>query len=45
MSVVSIENVRTYVFERAIVKQKLGRNITQPAIIRDRNCRVEKIYF
>ena len=35
MSVVSIGNVRTYVFERAIVKQKLGRNITQSAIIKD----------
>ena len=46
MSMVSIGNVRTsllglhcYVFERAIVKQNQGRNITQPAIIRDRNYR------
>ena len=41
MSVVSIGNVRT----RAIVKQKQGRNITQSAIIRGRNYRVDLIYF
>ena len=27
----------SYVFERAIMKVKLGRNITQSAIIKDRN--------
>ena len=31
----------TYVFKRAIMKQKLGRNITQSAVIKARNYRVD----
>ena len=44
MSVVSIGNIRTsltYVFERVITKQKLRRNITESAVIKDRNYRVD----
>ena len=45
MSVVSIGNVMTslmYLKEQQC-KQKLGRKITQSAIIKDRNYRVDKI--
>ena len=47
MSVVSIGNVMTslmYLKEQQC-KQKLGRKITQSAIIKDRNYRVDKIYY
>ena len=31
----------TYVFERKTMKQKPGRNITQSAVMKDRNYRVD----